>query len=71
MNGNIDQEKLSKVTNKLYSIALTKVFSGLEPKIFINEFKHIISNFKIKKSEWWSYHNSISQWEIEQYLTKF
>ena len=26
---------------------------------------------ELKKSEWWSYHNSISQWEIDQYLTKF
>ncbi len=25
----------------------------------------------LKKSEWWSYHNSISQWEIDHYLTKF
>jgi glutamine synthetase len=25
----------------------------------------------LKTSEWWSYHNSISQWEIDEYLTKF
>ena len=25
----------------------------------------------LKKAEWWNYHNSISQWEIENYLTKF
>ncbi len=25
----------------------------------------------LKKAEWWSYHNSISQWEIDNYLTKF
>jgi len=25
----------------------------------------------LKKSEWWSYHNAISQWEIDEYLTKF
>ena len=25
----------------------------------------------LKKGEWWSYHNSISQWEVDQYLTKF
>jgi glutamine synthetase len=25
----------------------------------------------LKKSEWWSYHNSISQWEVDHYLTKF
>jgi glutamine synthetase len=25
----------------------------------------------LKKSEWWSYHNAISQWEIDHYLTKF
>jgi glutamine synthetase len=29
------------------------------------------SYIAIKKSEWWSYHNSISQWEIDNYLTKF
>lgn len=29
------------------------------------------SYIDIKKSEWWSYHNSISQWEIDHYLTKF
>ncbi|MGH6736730.1 MAG: type III glutamate--ammonia ligase, partial [Methyloceanibacter sp.] len=26
---------------------------------------------ELKRSEWWSYHNSISQWEIDNYLTKF
>jgi len=31
-------------------------------------FKSYIS---LKKSEWWNYHNSISQWEIDHYLTKF
>lgn len=25
----------------------------------------------LKKAEWWSYHNSISQWEVDNYLTKF
>ena len=25
----------------------------------------------LKKSEWWDYHNSISQWEIDNYLTKY
>ncbi len=29
------------------------------------------SYIDLKKSEWWSYHNSISQWEIAEYLTKF
>ena len=29
------------------------------------------SYIDLKTSEWWSYHNSISQWEIDQYLTKF
>jgi glutamine synthetase len=29
------------------------------------------SYINLKKSEWWSYHNSISQWEIDHYLTKF
>jgi len=29
------------------------------------------SYIALKKSEWWGYHNSISQWEIENYLTKF
>jgi glutamine synthetase len=29
------------------------------------------SYIALKKSEWWSYHNSISQWEIDHYLTKF
>jgi len=29
------------------------------------------SYIDLKKSEWWSYHNSISQWEIDHYLTKF
>ena len=29
------------------------------------------SYINLKQSEWWSYHNSISQWEIEEYLTKF
>ncbi|WP_439544088.1 type III glutamate--ammonia ligase [Hyphomicrobium sp.] len=31
-------------------------------------FKSYIS---LKKAEWWNYHNSISQWEVDQYLTKF
>ncbi len=26
---------------------------------------------KLKTAEWWDYHNTISPWEIEQYLTKF
>ena len=25
----------------------------------------------IKNSEWWSYHNAISKWEYDNYLTKF
>ena len=25
----------------------------------------------LKTAEWWDYHNTISPWEIEQYLTKF
>lgn len=29
------------------------------------------SYIDLKKTEWWSYHNSISQWEIDEYLTKF
>jgi len=29
------------------------------------------SYIDLKNSEWWSYHNSISQWEIDEYLTKF
>ena len=29
------------------------------------------SYIALKKAEWWSYHNTISQWEINQYLTKF
>ncbi len=29
------------------------------------------SYVELKKAEWWSYHNSISQWEIDEYLTKF
>jgi glutamine synthetase len=29
------------------------------------------SYIDLKQSEWWSYHNSISQWEIDHYLTKF
>ena len=29
------------------------------------------SYIDLKKSEWWSYHNAISQWEIDEYLTKF
>ena len=29
------------------------------------------SYIQLKKSEWWSYHNAISQWEIDHYLTKF
>ncbi len=29
------------------------------------------SYIDLKKSEWWSYHNAISAWEVDQYLTKF
>jgi glutamine synthetase len=29
------------------------------------------SYIALKKAEWWNYHNSISQWEVDQYLTKF
>jgi glutamine synthetase len=29
------------------------------------------SYINLKRSEWWSFHNSISQWEVENYLTKF
>lgn len=29
------------------------------------------SYIELKKSEWWGYHNSISQWEVDEYLTKF
>ena len=25
----------------------------------------------LKTAEWWDYHNHISDWEIEKYLTKF
>ena len=26
---------------------------------------------EIKSKEWWAYHNNVSDWEIEEYLTKF
>ena len=26
---------------------------------------------ELKTGEWWDYHNDVSQWEIDQYLTKF
>ena len=29
------------------------------------------SYIQLKTSEWWSYHNTISEWEIQHYLTKF
>ena len=29
------------------------------------------SYIALKTSEWWGYHNAISRWEIDQYLTKF
>ena len=29
------------------------------------------SFIKLKTEEWWDYHNAISDWEIERYLTKF
>ena len=29
------------------------------------------SYIDLKTSEWWSYHNAISQWEIDEYLMKF
>ena len=25
----------------------------------------------LKRQEWWDYHRHVSDWEIEQYLTKF
>jgi glutamine synthetase len=25
----------------------------------------------LKSGEWWSYHNAVSHWEINEYLTKF
>ena len=25
----------------------------------------------LKRQEWWDYHTSVSEWEIERYLTKF
>ena len=25
----------------------------------------------LKSKEWWDYHNHVSQWEIDNYLTKF
>ncbi|MCH8925985.1 MAG: EamA family transporter [Proteobacteria bacterium] len=29
------------------------------------------SYIKLKTEEWWDYHNAVSEWEIERYLTKF
>jgi glutamine synthetase len=29
------------------------------------------SYIDLKSGEWWSYHNAVSQWEIDEYLTKF
>jgi glutamine synthetase len=29
------------------------------------------SFIELKTREWWSYHNTVSQWEIDQYLVKF
>ena len=25
----------------------------------------------VKQREWWSYHNTVSKWEYDNYLTKF
>lgn len=29
------------------------------------------SYIALKKAEWWNYHNTVSQWEVDHYLTKF
>jgi glutamine synthetase len=29
------------------------------------------SYINLKSGEWWSYHNAVSPWEIDEYLTKF
>lgn len=29
------------------------------------------SYIDLKNAEWWAYHNAVSQWEIDEYLTKF
>ncbi len=29
------------------------------------------SYIKLKTEEWWDYHNAVSEWEIERYLTKY
>ena len=29
------------------------------------------SFIELKSREWWNFHNSISNWEINEYLTKF
>ena len=29
------------------------------------------SYIDLKSAEWWDYHNQISQWEIDTYLTKY
>ena len=26
---------------------------------------------ELKTREWWDYHNDVSQWELDEYLTKF
>ena len=34
--------------------------------------KELFDSFvELKTREWWDYHNDVSQWEIDQYLTKF
>jgi glutamine synthetase len=34
--------------------------------------EHLFDAFvALKKQEWWSYHNAISKWEIDHYLTKY
>ncbi len=29
------------------------------------------SYVELKKAEWWEYHNSVSEWEIDRYLTLY
>ena len=34
--------------------------------------KELFDSFvELKTQEWWDYHNDVSQWELDQYLTKF
>lgn len=49
----VRERTMQKIVEKIYSVALTKVLIGRQPRITVPEFKHMLATHRVKKKLWY------------------